>query len=448
MSAPAPDPGSAAAEPRLPRRALAAYAAPAAPLGMLYFPVYVYLPPFYAAQGADLQTLGLILLAVRLLDAVTDPAMGILSDRVPLFGQRRRPWLGIACLPILLSAWMLFLPPEGAGAGHFALWLGALTLAWTMALTPYFAWGAEIATGYAARARTAAWRESAGLIGAVLAAGLYAAAGEDAAAGLALVFLALALLLVPATIWAVRGAPEPKDWSRTRLPLRGAWRAILGNAPFRRLLPAYLINGLANGMPAALFLFYTEHVIGAPALAGPLLALYFLAAVVGAPFWSWACTRAPKNRVWAWAMLYACGIFLFALTLGRGDETLFALIAGLSGLALGADLAIPSAIQADAVDADAAEHGEQRTGLYFAIWSVATKAALALSGAGALWALGAAGFSAAPGASNDPEALRALALLYAGAPVALKLVAVAMMWSFPLDRGAQEALRARIEGRG
>lgn len=432
------------------RAVAAAYAAPAIPLGMLHFPVYVYLPPFYAAQGADLSQLAVVLLLVRLLDAVTDPAMGALSDRLRIRGERRRPWLALACLPLLGAAWMLLAPPEGAGAGHFALWLTALTLAWTMAATPYFAWGAELSTDYAGRAGVTAWREGAGLVGALLAAGLYAAGGADAGQGLFNVLLALAVLLPLATLAALRLAPEPKDWSRIA-PARGLREVLRGlgeafaSPPFRRLLPAYLVNGLANGLPAALFLFYAEAVLGAPALAGPLLGLYFLAALIGAPFWVRLCRRLPKHRVWCAAMLWACAVFPFVLALGPGDEIAFAAISLLSGLALGADLAIPPAIQADVVDADLAERGEQRTGLHFAIWSVATKAALAVSGGAALWALDAAGFDAAAGAENAPGALRTLALLYGGAPVALKLVAIALMARFPLDRAGQEALRARIE---
>jgi Na+/melibiose symporter-like transporter len=146
-------------------------------------------------------------------------------------------------------------------------------------------------------------------------------------------------------------------------------------------------------------------------------------------------------------MLYACAIFLFALTLGHGDEVAFAIIAGLSGLALGADLALPPAMQADVVDADTAATGEQRTGAYFAVWSVATKAALAVAGGGALAILAAAGFAAEAGAVNGAGALWTLSLLYAGAPVVLKLLAIRLVWGFEIDAGAQAALRARIEAR-
>jgi GPH family glycoside/pentoside/hexuronide:cation symporter len=422
---------------------LAAYAAPALPLGMLYFPVYVYLPPFYAARGVDLAVLGAILLGARLLDAVTDPGMGVLSDRLHTRWGRRRPWLALACIPILISAWALFVPPEAPSALYAGGWLVALTLAWTMAMTPYYAWGAEMATGYAERSRVTSWRESAGLAGALLAAVLYA--GAAPAEGLWRIALALTLLLPLATIWAVMRAPEPRDWSTRRLPLREAAATALANRPFLRLLLAYFLNGAANGLPAALFLFFVEHRIGAPELAGPLLALYFFAAILGAPVWVALAARFPKHRVWCGAMIYASAIFACALALGTGDTTAFAVIAGLSGLALGADLALPPAMQADVVDADTAATGEQRTGAYFAVWSVATKAALALSGGAALAILGGVGFEAAAGAVNTEAALWTLTLLYAGAPVVLKLLAVTLVWGFPIDGARQEALRARIE---
>ncbi|MFT4793777.1 MAG: Na+/melibiose symporter-like transporter [Paracoccaceae bacterium] len=425
--------------------AIMAYAAPALPLGMLYFPVYVYLPPFYASRGVDLAALGAILLGARLLDAVTDPAMGVLSDRLTTRWGRRRPWLALACLPILLAAWQLFMPPAAPTAFHAGFWLVALTLAWTMAMTPYYAWGAEMASGYADRARVTSWRESAGLIGAVLAAVLYAAAGTDTGAGLSRIFLALAILLPVATLWAMLRAPEPRDWSARRLPLRESITAAAANRPFLRLLAAYFINGAANGLPAALFLFFVEHRIGAPDLAGPLLALYFLAAIIGAPVWARLAGRFPKHRVWCGAMIYACAIFLFALTLEQGDTVAFGIIAGLSGLALGADLSLPPAMQADVVDADTAATGEQRTGAYFAVWSVATKAALAVAGGGALAILAGAGFDATAGSVNDVGALWTLSILYAGVPVALKLIAVWLVWGFEIDAEAQAALRARIE---
>jgi Na+/melibiose symporter-like transporter len=425
-----------------PRRVLLAYALPAAPLAALYFPVYVYVAPFYADErGVALSALGGLLIAVRLLDAFSDPAMGWLSDHLHTRFGRRKPWLALATPLVAVSVWMVMVPPPDAGFAHAALWLSALTLAWTVALTPYYAWGAEITTDYDGRSRVTAWREGAALTGTVAAVLLYqgAGGGGDGLRAVAL-FVAVALPLGAAA--ALAGAPEPRDWSRTSLGLGAALRALAEEGPFRRLLAAYFVNGSANAFPAALFLFFIQDVLRAPE-AGWLLLVYFLCAIAGMPVWSALSRRIGKHRAWGVAMLWACAVFVFVPLLGPGDVAAFAAICVLTGLALGADLALPPAIQADVVDHDTAATGEQRTGLFFSLWSVATKAALAVAGGAALIALDVVGFE--PGGENAPGALTALALLYAAAPVALKLLAVAMMWRFPIDRETQTRLRADIE---
>lgn len=428
-------------------RILAAYALPMAPLQALHFPVYVYAAPYYASLGADLAVLGAFLLAARLLDAISDPLMGMLSDRTPAalarLGGRRRPWMLIAAPLILVSAWHLFLPPEAPTAVYAGVWLTALALAWTVAMTPYLAWGAELAAGYAERARVTAWRESVGIMGLVGAAILYAA-GADAGEGMAFIFYALLGALPLAFLLAVSGAPEGPDLSRRRVPWRAAARLALANRPFLRLLAAWFVNGAANALPAALFLFFVQHRLESPDWAGPLLILYFVAAILGAPLWSRGARRWPKHKVWSVAMVYAGVVFLWALALGPGDVAAFAVISFLSGLALGADLSLPPAMQADVVDADTAETGEQRTGAYFAVWSVATKTAQAAAGGAALLLLDLSGFDAAAEA-NASAALWTLTLLYAAAPVVLKLAAVALVWRFPIDAEAQADLRRRIE---
>ncbi|TVQ52140.1 MAG: MFS transporter [Rhodobacteraceae bacterium] len=426
----------------LSRRILLAYALPALPLAALYFPTYVYVAPFYAGErGVALAALGALFIGVRLLDAVTDPLMGWISDRTPARFGRRKLWLAVSAPLVGLSTWMLLVPPEDAGFGHAAVWLSALTLSWTVALTPYYAWGAEIDAGYSARARVAAWREAMTLLGTVVAVVLYNTA-DGAASGLRAVALLVAFGAPVCALAALVGAPEPQDFSRARLSLREAAAALRGNRPFRRLIAAYVVNGAANALPAGLFLFFIEDYLQAPD-AGWLLLIYFLCAIAAIPVWTWLAKRLSKHRAWGIAMLYACAVFAFVPLLGPGDVVAFTVICVLTGFALSADLALPTAIQADVVDVDTAATGEQRTGLFFALWSVATKAALAVAGGAALIVLDVVGFR--PGEANDPAALRALALLYAAAPVALKIVAVAMMWRFPLDRRAHDALRARIE---
>lgn len=429
---------------RLPLQTLAAFAAPSLPLAALSFPVYVFLAEFYAAErDLSLEFIGLALIAVRLFDALSDPVMGMLSDKVSTRWGRRRIWLVVGAPLVLAGVWGLFVPPETAGAAWFVGYLFLLTLGWTIMLTPYFAWAAELSSDYAERARVAVWRDTLGLVGTILAAILYNA-GADKAGGMTLIAVMVFVLLPTSVFVCLWRVPEPRDFSRREPGTSENFLAVLRREPlFVRLLIAYLVNGAANALPSTLFLFFVGDRLGAAEWGGPLLVLYFGAAVLGAPFWSWSVQYFDKHRVWCFAMVYACVVFCAALFLGEGDIGPYAVICFLSGLALGADLALPSSIQADLVDIDTAKNGQQRTGAFFAIWSLATKAALAISGGLALIFLGSIGFQT--GDENEPGVLTTLSLLYALVPILLKLLAIALMWRFPLGRSAQAELRQRIE---
>jgi hypothetical protein len=113
---------------------------------------------------------------------------------------------------------------------------------------------------------------------------------------------------------------------------------------------------------------------------------------------------------------------------GRGRRPLFAAICLASGLALGADLALPGALLTGVIHQAGA--GQQGEGRYLGWWACATKLNLALAAGLALPLLAAAGYQ--PGALASPRrttprpagpglGLRRPALL-------LKLAALALLW--------------------
>jgi GPH family glycoside/pentoside/hexuronide:cation symporter len=435
----------------MPFRLLLFYALPALPLAALTLPLYIIVPTYYTETlGLSLGAVGAALLAVRIFDAVNDPLIGWLADRWrPGMGRRRAVFA--LSLPVCgLAALMLFWPPADAGVVHLALWGMVLSLGFTGAMLSYTAWGAELAGDYAERARIAGFRESLTLAGTLVAIALPFAIGFGPAGGLgglAVLGLSVVAGLAVFGALAVLKVPEPVDHTVATGSLREGLSRMAANAPFRRLIAAYFLNGLANGIPATLFLYFVATRLGAPDLRGPLLFLYFLAGIAGVPLALWTAQRTSKHRAWCVAMLANCAIFALVPLLGGGDVTAFAAICVATGLLLGFDLALPPAIQADVIDVDTAQSGEQRSGAYFAAWSLATKLALA-AGVGIVFPLlGLAGFDAAAGEANDEAAIGALVALYVWPPVGLKLGAIALMWGFPLDRLEQASLRRTIEER-
>ena len=428
---------------KLPLPILAAYATPAFALAVLYLPLFSYVTPFYVSErGVDVAALGAAWIAIRLFDAFSDPVMGWMSDRTPVRLGRRRVWLAAAVPVLMLATWQVFVPPADAGLGHAVFWLFLVTLGWTMAQTPYAAWGAELGPDYDSRTRITAWRESVVLVGTLAATVLYFQGGEGGD-GLRALALCVMVALPLGVALMVSVVPDRLELTPARLNFREGLAALGDNRPFRRLLAAWFFNGASNGMSVTLFLFFVadrlggegrDFVLGGEAVpvAAASLLTYFLCAIAGVPFWTWMARRMSKHRAWGIAMIWACIIFTWTLTLGEGDTVQFIVISVLTGLAFGADLALPPAIQADVVELDTKRTGAARAGLFFAMWQVVTKAALAFSSGLALIALGAVGFVA--GGENTQTALLTLSILYAGVPIALKIVAVALMWRFPLDR--------------
>ena len=426
-----------------------AYALPAIPLAALTLPLYILVPTFYTETlGLSLGTVGAALLFVRIIDALNDPLIGVGADKVRnRFGRRRT--LFALSLPITaLAAFMVFWPPASATPLYLAFWGAVLSIGYTATLIPYYAWGAEMAGDYSTRTTVVGWREGFTLLGTLIAIALPFALGTDDASsfhGLALlaVFIAVTLpLLGSLTIWTV---PEPHEHTKQVISLREGFNHFKSNGPFLRLIAAFFINGLANGIPATLFLYFVSDYLGAPDMRGPLLFLYFLCGVGGVPLANYVAKRRSKHRAWAYGMLAAAIIFALTPLLSEGDVFAFAIIAALTGLLMGFDLSMPPAIQADVIDIDTAASGEQRSGTYFAAWSLATKLSLALAVGFAFPLLGAFGFQPDSDAPQSAEALSALAITYAWVPAVLKLGAIALVWNFPLDEEMQRALRAKIE---
>ncbi|MBV6631454.1 MAG: MFS transporter [Alphaproteobacteria bacterium] len=439
-------------EPRrctLARTLLLAYAAPGLPLAALTLPVYILLPAFYAnAMGLGLAAVGSALLIARIWDAVSDPVIGFLSDKTKTRLGRRLPWIIGGSPFVLLGTWQLLLPPDDAGLTHLIVWSVVLYTGWTAMILPLSAMGAEISDDYHERSRISGFREGAILAGTLIALTLAGAYGAGDNPGQALGAIAWSVLIVlPLTvvlITAVLGRREMvakmEPPAESRLTFKERVTAIGRNGPFKRLMTAFLINAMANGLPATLFVFYVETVLVRPDLVGPLLFGYFLTSVLAVPLWLWLSYRFGKHRVWCAAMSISCLCFLPAAFLGEGDIYWFSAVVVLTGLCLGADLTLPASMQADVVDVDTAETGERRAGLFFAAWSMANKLALALAVGITFPVLELAGFDASSTAQSD-QALLTLALLYAVAPIVIKIIAIGLIWQHPLDEQQLKTLQ-------
>jgi Na+/melibiose symporter-like transporter len=411
-------------------RRLSAYASLRAPLALVELPVFVLVPAFYAGvPGVDIAWVGVALFVTRLIDAMADPLIGARLDRDRQQGRGdERRWIRLALVPLALGFAAMFLPPVEGNAAVAWLALSSLAtyLAYSAVSIAYQAWGAGLADSAGERTRVTAFREGFGLAGVLAASSLLA---PRLAPWLIVTFVTLALVAA----WLLRHAPTPRPAAQPSSPAAqatGAWREVFGNRPFRWLLAAFVLNGVATAIPATLVLFFTRDVLGATETqTAILLVVYFMAGALGMPMWIRLARRFGLRLAWLLGILFAVLAFLWTMTLGRGDLLAFGVVCVLTGLALGSDLALPAALLAAIVDV--AGHGGRREGAYFGIWSLATKFNLALAAGVALPALSLLGYQ--PGAGDGALAL---SLAYAALPCALKLAAGLLVLLAPLPDAA------------
>ncbi|MFZ5929797.1 MAG: MFS transporter [Pseudomonadota bacterium] len=428
-----------------------AYGVPTLPIAAFAVPIYIYIPPFYAQElGISLAAIGTVLTIARILDALSWPVIGILSDQLNTRWGRRKPWIAISAPFILIAAVMLCIPPPGSGSLYLFAWSTMIYLASSALTLPHSAWGAELSGDYHERSHIVAWREGLTVVGTLIAtmipSFIMKYSGDDPQLPLIGIVVFAGIMLPLSIPFALRYVPETPalrfretDW---RTGLRIVWR----NHPFKLLLAAFLLNGIANSLPATLFLLFVTHTLHAAEYQGILLFAYFAAGVISVPIWLMLTKRYSKHRVWGASMLWACLIFMWVPFLGRGDVPAFLTITILSGIGLGADMVLPASMQADVVDADTIESGAQRTGLYFAMWGVATKLSLAGAVGIAFPLLGYIGFDA-QAMNNDERSLLGLALLYSIVPVVLKILSALLIWNFPINAESQARIRQEIEQR-
>ena len=411
------------------------------PLAFVALPLCVLLPHHYAsAFGVPLASLGAVLLAARLLDAGVDPLVGRWIDR--LFTRTGAAVLRVGAVAALLLAAgfaFLFFPPVREPDALLAWAAGALALtylAYSALAVAHQAWGARLGGDDARQARIAGWREGLGVPGVLLASVMPSVLGLPATVAAFAVLLAAGWMAWragprPAGVAPAAGPDGAGPLTHDRITAETSPPAVpsalwlpLRRAAFRRLLAVFMLNGIASAVPATLVLFFVQDRLQAPRAWEPaFLGLYFLCAALSIPLWLALVRRIGLARAWLAGMALAIAAFVWTFTLGAGDAPAFLAVCAITGVALGADLAVPGALLAGVIR-DAGDRGRHE-GAYFGWWNFATKLNLALAAGLALPLLGLAGY--APG-TRDPSALQALTLAYGLLPCALKLLALAGLY--------------------
>ena len=372
----------------------------------------IYLPTFYAQDiGFGMFEVGAILFLARFLDVLFDPIIGYISDTFAL----RKTLMAFGSLLLLGGFYFLTHPSQNASY----IWLFSFSVivyfAWSMITVPYYALGADIGESYHENTLYASAREFFNIAGVLLALVLpYAfSVAQDAGASLSLMFQTIFYIL-PVSIIIFTIKVKHKPLQKSLISLKQSFQTLfIQIKESKALFLSFFLNSFANAVPATLFLLYVELVIGEPKYTGILLLFYFLSGILALPIWIAISKKWNKKTAWKVSMLSASFFFAFVPFLGSGDLYLFTAITLLSGLSLGADMALPASMQADIANKSA--------GSLFGFFAMLTKLSLAFGVGLSFGVLGLVDFNAKV---HNENTLLTLSLLYGFAPVVLKLMAI------------------------
>jgi len=337
---------------------------------------YYYAPPpgqgLPPRVGASL--LGLALGAGRVIDALADPPIAYLSDRLRLPGGRRRPFI-IAGAPLLaISFALLWMPPAGLSRiGNFLYLgtaLGAFYFLFTVVMNPYTALLPEITPGGSGRVETAAWQAGFSLAGTAAAfigsSALIARYGFPVM-GLVLAPLGLAALWTPAASIRERTVPEPP------VAFVPAARAVLRSRPFLIFLVGLTLLWFGLSMVNLSLALVVTVLMGLPRGAvGIVLAGSIAVTLLSFPVIARATHRLGKRRALLVVMTLAAVIVPFigligSLPLGISAPWQGYLLIALAGPPIAGLFVLPNAILADIAEDHARTTGHRSEGMFFAL---------------------------------------------------------------------------------
>jgi GPH family glycoside/pentoside/hexuronide:cation symporter len=414
--------------------------------------IQFFLMKFYTDGALIIPALaGNALLIGKFWDAVNDPLFGWLTDRTKSRFGKRRVFMIFGAIPLGISIALLWYVPPADRIWTFT-WI-ALTFMlfdtlWTLTNVPYYALTSELTDDYDERSSLTTYRMvmavPAYLLGAAVTpaiVGLFALQQTGYAfIGILYGTIAAAALLISAAGFrerqlAVESKPEPNPFKSLGVALR--------NKPFTWLCGTYLVINLSFAFIKILMAYYIQYQLLMAEQTTAVMGLMLVCVTISLPFWQWLSRRMDKGPAYGLGM--AIGELAVVLTffLPHQSTGLIYLISVLAGFGFGAQWIFPWAMVADVADYDRLETGQQRSGMYYGVWGLATKLSEALALAAVGWIL--TGFGYIPNIEQTPEALLGIRLFFGLIPALIIFVSLPLLFRYPITRKSHAEVREKLD---
>ncbi len=418
------------------------------------FLLYYYTDVYGLAPAA----VGTMLLVTKIVDAVSDPAMGLIADRTESRWGKYRPYLLFAAIPYGLLGYALLVGPDLSDAGKLVyayVSYTAVMLAFTAVNVPYSALLAVISPSAEERTRATTFRFILASLG-TLTVGAFATplknwlGAGDELLGFRLTMVIFAVLSV-ALFWTTfaftreRIRPEPH-----RGTIREDFGALLKNKSWLVLVLSGILIVVGLVARFASIVFYVKYFIqddGSPVFlffdrTALFTSIGLIGQVVGALITPYLASRFEKHHLVIAANLLHCVLLLAGYVLTPEGFWLATLLHTIGIMTFGITITLLFSMYTDC-----AEYGEWRTGtrtsgLIVSASMFSLKFGSALGGALPGFILAAFGFVA--NETQSAEALLGIGIMFFILPAAFFLVGGLIMTGYGIDRATLEQIESEL----
>lgn len=424
-------------------------------MNFLFGPV-VILHGIYAKYfGLSLATIAAVIMISRLLDAVSDPVIGYLSDIYYHKNGTRKPFVLVGGLLFLVSCFFLYIPPENVKPTYFLIWLILMYLSWTLFEIPHLAWGCEISKLRVDISKIYNYRTF-GIFSGML---LYFSvpllpvfdSNEFTPDTLKWSVITASIIMLPLLFLCLKFVPDGEGSLQNKIlfkksisPLK-LGSIIINNRPFMMFLLAFLFAGIGVGMWLALLYFFVDAYMGHGDNLSILYIASFLLAMLSLFAWQVAALKFERKTSWCISMVLIVGGIIGTGCISPNGTPLFILLAMVfvySGIA-GLNIFSPS-ILADIVDYSSWKFGTvDNTATYYSIYTLVSKANIAIGGALGLFIPSLFGYD--PAQSNQTDfADIGLRLAVSWLPACLIFISVLVIVSTSLSTRRHSIIQKRL----
>jgi GPH family glycoside/pentoside/hexuronide:cation symporter len=411
-------------------------------------------------------------------DAINDPIVGMLSDRVHTRWGRRRPFLLFFAVPYGLSFLLLWWAPPFESQALKAVFI---TLAFmisdtmeTLVAVPFSALTPELTPDYDERTSLTSFRMFFNLMVSLVTAvaapaivdGVVAGGGTQQQGYLltAAIFGGMAALPFLLIFAVVREQPRPQGKASDAVPFRETLRTAWSNIPFRTATLLYMLNWITFDLVALVLPFYlTYWIAGGNLLAtanvfgitlpieSAVFALLLITAVLALPLWLFISKHMSKKNAYIAGMTFWAAVQLAIFSLQPGQVGMVLMMAVMAGLSVSSAHVLPDAIFPDVIEWDELRTRRRQEGIYYGVKNFIRKLTGALAIFLALQVLGWFGYQSPPeGATTfmqSPAALAAIRVLIGPMGAVLLFSAIIMAWFYPLTRERHARIRRLLQRR-